>query len=108
MSPKYVKRVTLFQVDKEEDIDAILGQYEVMRSTAQKDGTPYIVSNEAKRVLNASEERAQGYTIISVTTFKSHEDHEYYDKECASHRKLREFIAPRRTGFATLHYESDL
>jgi len=36
MSPKYIKRVTLFKVPKEEDIDAILAEYQVMRSTAQK------------------------------------------------------------------------
>ncbi|OAP64991.1 hypothetical protein AYL99_00963 [Fonsecaea erecta] len=108
MSPKYVKRVTLFKVPKEEDIDAILAEYQVMRSTAQKDGQPYIVSNEATRVINSSEERSQGYTVIAVTTFKSREDVDFYDKGCAAHKKLREFITPRRTGFATLHYESDI
>ncbi|KIW60976.1 hypothetical protein PV05_01149 [Exophiala xenobiotica] len=108
MSSKYVKRVTLFKVPKEEDIDAIIAEYGTMRTSAQKDGAPYIVSNEATRVTNASEERAQGYTLIAVTTFKSREDFDYYDKQCAAHKKLREFIAPRRTGFATLQYESEL
>lgn len=73
-----------------------------------QNGAPYIVSNEASRVINSSEERSQGFTIIAVTTFNSKEDVDYYDKECSAHRKLREFIAPRRTGFATLHYESTL
>ena len=36
MSPKYVKRVTLFKIPKEEDIDAVLSEYQVMRATAQK------------------------------------------------------------------------
>ncbi|KAK5317125.1 hypothetical protein LTR93_008900 [Exophiala xenobiotica] len=108
MSPKYVKRVTLFKVPKEEDIDAIIAEYATMRASAQKDGAPYIVSNEATRVTNASEERAQGYTLIGVTIFKSREDFDYYDKQCAAHKKLREFIAPRRTGVATLQYESEL
>ncbi|EXJ93769.1 hypothetical protein A1O1_02162, partial [Capronia coronata CBS 617.96] len=72
------------------------------------DGKPYIVANEANRVLNTSDERSQGYTLVSVTTFKTKEDVEFYDKQCPAHRKLREFAAPRRTGVATLHYESDL
>jgi hypothetical protein len=36
MSPKYVKRVTLFKVPKEEDIDAIIAEYATMRASAQK------------------------------------------------------------------------
>jgi hypothetical protein len=36
MSSKTVKRITLFKIPKEEDIDAILGEYQVLRSTAQK------------------------------------------------------------------------
>lgn len=36
MAPSFVKRITLFKVPKEEDIDAILGQYEIMRTTAEK------------------------------------------------------------------------
>ncbi|OAL40553.1 hypothetical protein AYO20_00289 [Fonsecaea nubica] len=108
MSSKYVKRVSLFKVPKEDDIDAILAEYQVLRNTAQKDGKPYIVSNEASRVINSSEERSQGYTVIAVTTFKSREDVDYYDKGCAAHKKLREFISTRRTGVATVHFESDL
>ncbi|KAK4947314.1 hypothetical protein LTR10_013682 [Elasticomyces elasticus] len=108
MSRPYIKRVTMFKVPKEEDIDAVIAKYGEMRSTAQKNGAPYIFSNEASRVLNSSEERAQGFTVIAITTFDSMEDVEYYDKECAAHKKLREFIATRRTGFATLHFASEL
>ncbi|KAL6249550.1 hypothetical protein RBB50_003403 [Rhinocladiella similis] len=108
MAPKYVKRVSLFKVPKEEDVDAIIAEYAVLRATAQKDGAPYIISNEATRVTNASEERAQGYTLIAVTTFKSREDFEYYDKQCEAHAKIRSFIATRRTGVATIQYESEL
>jgi hypothetical protein len=36
MSPKYVKRVSIFKVPKEEDIDAIIAEYDVLRKTAQK------------------------------------------------------------------------
>lgn len=108
MSPKYIKRITLFKIPKEEDIDAVIAEYAVLRTTAQKDGAPYIVANEASRIINSSDERSQGYTLVGATTFKSREDVEYYDNECPSHRKLREFIAPRRTGAAVLHYESEL
>ncbi|KAI1624167.1 hypothetical protein EDD37DRAFT_609178 [Exophiala viscosa] len=108
MSQSYIKRVTMFQVAKEEDIDAVVAQYDILRSTAEKNGAPYIVANEAARVINSSEERSQGFTVIAITTFKSKEDVEYYDKGCAAHKKLREFVATRRNGFATLHFESSL
>ncbi|KAJ9613042.1 hypothetical protein H2200_002983 [Cladophialophora chaetospira] len=107
---KTVKRITLFKIPKEEDIDAVLEQYQVLRNTAQKDGKPYIISNEATRVkvTKTDDEPAEGYTLIGVTTFKSREDFDYYDNECAAHKKLREFIASRRKGFTTLQYESEL
>ncbi|KAI1614936.1 glutamate-cysteine ligase-domain-containing protein [Exophiala viscosa] len=98
MSQSYIKRVTMFQVAKEEDIDAVVAQYDILRSTAEKNGAPYIVANEAARVINSSEERSQGFTVIAITTFKSKEDVEYYDKGCAAHKKLREFVATRRNG----------
>ncbi|KIW12156.1 hypothetical protein PV08_09431 [Exophiala spinifera] len=78
------------------------------RVTDTQDGAPYIISNEAARVANASEERAQGYTLIAVTTFKSREDFEYYDKQCEAHAKIRSFIGARRNGVATFQYESEL
>lgn len=59
-------------------------------------------------MLNSSEERAQGYTMLAVTVFKSREDFDYYDKECPAHKKLRDFIASRRTGVATIQYASEL
>lgn len=36
MAPKYIKRVTLFKIPKEDDIDAVLGQYDILRKTAEK------------------------------------------------------------------------
>lgn len=41
MAPKYVKRVSLFKVPKEEDIDAIIAEYAVLRATAQKVGLQF-------------------------------------------------------------------
>ncbi|KEF54151.1 uncharacterized protein A1O9_09946 [Exophiala aquamarina CBS 119918] len=108
MAPKYIKRVTLFKIPNEEDIDAVLAQYDILRKTAQKDGASYIVANEARRIENAAEERSQGYTLISITTFNSKEDYNYYDKQCSAHAKLRDFAATRRTGVAVLQLESDL
>ncbi|KAJ9656239.1 hypothetical protein H2198_005090 [Neophaeococcomyces mojaviensis] len=108
MAPKYIKRITLFKVPKEEDIDRLLAQYEVLRQTAVKDGKPYIISNEAGRTLNASEPRAQGYTICVQSTFASMEDVNYYDKECEAHKKLRALAGEVRTDFATMIFGSDL
>lgn len=34
--PKYVKRITLFNVPNEDDIKAVLEAYEVLRKTAEK------------------------------------------------------------------------
>jgi hypothetical protein len=36
MSNSYVKRTTLFKVPKEEDIEKVFKQYEVLRKTAVK------------------------------------------------------------------------
>lgn len=38
MSNNYVKRTTLFKVPKEEDIDAVLEQYAILRKNAVKVG----------------------------------------------------------------------
>ena len=46
--------------------------------------------------------------MLGVTVFKSKEDFDYYDDGCAAHKKLREFIAPRRTAFATFQYDSEV
>lgn len=36
MAPKYIKRVTLFKIPKEEDVDAVLAEYDILRKTAEK------------------------------------------------------------------------
>ena len=38
MAQSYYKRYTLFKIPKEEDIDAVLKQYDVLRATAVKVG----------------------------------------------------------------------
>lgn len=73
-----------------------------------QDGKPYIISNEANRVINSHEERSQGYTIAVQTTFVSREDVEYYDKHCNAHKELKKVATPVRKALATLIFESDL
>lgn len=36
MADAYIKRTTLFKIPKEEDIEAVLRQYEIVRATARK------------------------------------------------------------------------
>lgn len=40
MGQSYYKRYTLFKIPKEEDIDAVLKQYDVLRATAVKVSRP--------------------------------------------------------------------
>ncbi|KAK3711317.1 hypothetical protein LTR37_009697 [Vermiconidia calcicola] len=89
MSNSYIKRTTLFKIPKEEDIDKVLKQYEVLRRTAVKDGKPYIVSNVSRRVINTSSPLSEGYTVASQSIFKNREDHEFYDKDCSAHKELK-------------------
>lgn len=44
MSTGFVKRVTLFKIPKEEDIDAVLAQYETVRQTSVRVGIPLSLS----------------------------------------------------------------
>lgn len=73
-----------------------------------QNGKPYIISNEAARTINISEDRARGYTICVQTTFASMEDVNYYDKECEAHKELRALVATVRTDFATMIFESNM
>lgn len=41
MAPKYIKRVTMFKIPKEEDIETALKQYVVLRETAVKVRNPF-------------------------------------------------------------------
>jgi len=55
----------------------------------QQNGEPYIVSNAARKVLNTSSPLSEGYTIMSQSIFKNHSDHDFYDRECTAHKKLK-------------------
>ncbi|PPJ60345.1 hypothetical protein CBER1_10882 [Cercospora berteroae] len=98
----FVKRLTFFKVAKEEDIQAVLKEYEILRKNALKDGKPYIVSNVSRRVLNTSSPLSEGYTIASQSIFKNHEDHEYYDSKCVAHKELKKTTSKVRTGVMTI------
>jgi hypothetical protein len=54
-----------------------------------QNGEPYIVSNAARKVLNTSSPLSEGYTIMSQSIFKNHSDHDFYDRECTAHKKLK-------------------
>lgn len=54
-----------------------------------QNGEPYIVSNAARKVLNTSSPLSEGYTIMSQSIFKNYSDHDFYDRECTAHKKLK-------------------
>lgn len=119
----YVRRITLFKIPSESDIEAVLKAYDVLKQTNKKvmipipslsrllyehyqDGKRYILSCDANRVYNHSEERSQGYTVAVQSTFASKEDVDYYDKECEAHKELKKVSTPAHKGLCTLLMES--
>ncbi|KAF2171473.1 hypothetical protein M409DRAFT_63729 [Zasmidium cellare ATCC 36951] len=109
----YIKRLTMFKIPKEEDVEKVLKAYEVLRSDAKRaslwrvplsllDGKPYVVSNTARKILNSSAPISEGFTVASQSIFKTHEDHDFYDKECPAHKKLKETTGPAKTGVITI------
>ena len=56
---------------------------------SSQNGEPYVVSNAARKVLNTSSPLSEGYTIMSQSIFKNHSDHDFYDRECTAHKKLK-------------------
>lgn len=57
--------------------------------SSSQNGEPYVVSNAAREVLNTSSPLSEGYTIMSQSIFKNHSDHDFYDRECTAHKKLK-------------------
>lgn len=72
-----------------------------------QDGKPYIISNAARKVLNASSPLSEGYTIMSQSIFKDHSDHDFYDKECPAHKELKKTTSRVRTGVMTVVTEGE-
>lgn len=118
----------MFKIPKEEDIETALRQYDILRQTAVKvrnfplegkktkslteriaqNEKPYILSNEAGRVINGSEARSKGWTVVAQTVFASLEDVKYYDEQCAAHKKLKSVVTPLREDASVLLFESDI
>ncbi|KAK6437581.1 hypothetical protein LTR95_006222 [Oleoguttula sp. CCFEE 5521] len=94
----FIKRITLFKVPKQSDIELVLKAYEILRSTAVKDGRPYVVSNVVRPVLNTSSPLSHGFTVMSQSVFGNHADHDFYDKDCPAHKKLKETTGKVRVG----------
>nr|POE87863.1 hypothetical protein CFP56_11092 [Quercus suber] len=79
----------MFKIPREEDIDIVLNEYEILRKNAMKDGRPYIVSNVARRILNTSSSLSEGFTLASQSIFKNKADHDFYDQICPAHKELK-------------------
>lgn len=99
----------MFKIPKEEDIEAVLKEYEILRENAVKvnpnpnlltinlyftnrtaqDGEKYIISNVARRVLNTGSPLSEGFTIASQSVFKDMADHQFYDETCPAHKELK-------------------
>ncbi|KAM0560052.1 hypothetical protein ACHAPJ_004011 [Fusarium lateritium] len=101
-----VTRVTLFKVPKEEDQQHLVGLYKKMPKKAVKDGKPYIASVQAGKA--KPDQRAQGFTIVAISTFNSLEDFNYYDTQCAAHLELRQFAKGVNEGFAMIYFENEV
>ncbi|KAF4455619.1 hypothetical protein F53441_2088 [Fusarium austroafricanum] len=101
-----VTRVTLFKVPKEEDQQKLVDLYKAMPSKAVKDGKPYISSVQAGKA--KADQRAQGFTVVAISTFASQEDFNYYDTQCAAHLELRTFAKGVNEGFAMIYFENEV
>ncbi|KAK5129293.1 hypothetical protein LTR08_003623 [Meristemomyces frigidus] len=126
MASKQVERVTMFKIARKEDRDEVLEAYNVLKQTNSKvpsnsmlfcqrqrtrftnviykDGKQYILACEAGHA--ADEPRAQGWTLVSKTTFASKSDMDYYDTECEAHKALKKVARPVRTDIITVWFES--
>jgi len=50
----------------------------------------------------SDEPRAQGWTVVSKSTFSSKADMDYYDKDCEAHKQLKQVVGPVRTDLLTV------
>jgi len=98
-----VERVTLFKIPKAEDRAKLMAEYKVLCETAVKDGKPYILQLAGGEA--ADEARAQGWNMVSKTTFASKEDMDYYDNGCEAHQKLKAYVAKVREDVMTVWFE---
>jgi hypothetical protein len=123
---KYVKRVTMLKVPKEDNFQAILKQYEVVRRMAQKvciscrstglgrmlisgtkNGKPYVLALDFGQTDNASEPRAQGYTTVVQIPFANRDDAVDWDTQCEARKAFKALVTTRHQGICTSRFETD-
>ncbi|KAF2654667.1 hypothetical protein K491DRAFT_461949 [Lophiostoma macrostomum CBS 122681] len=106
MSSTPVTRVVLFNIPEKEDQEKLFDFYRTLKQVALKDGKPYILSASAGSTFN--DPRNRGFTVAAVTKFSSEEDMKYYDDECPSHAKLKEFAKSVRKEVLMAYFEDVL
>ncbi|CEI38421.1 hypothetical protein FVEN_g12127 [Fusarium venenatum] len=104
MSP--VTRVTLFKVPSENDQQHLVDLYKQMSQKAVKEGKPYITSVQAGKA--SPDERAQGFTVVAISTFSSKADFDYYDTQCEAHLELKTFAKGVNQGFAMIYFNNEV
>jgi len=85
-----VTRITLFKLPSVEDQKLAVRGYEELVKTNSKDGKPYILSIECGPA--EADARNNGFNFVAKTTFKDKADFDYYDTECAAHKKFKELL----------------
>lgn len=101
-----IERITMFKIPNEQDRLRALEQYKVLKTTAVKDGKPYILAAEAGHA--GDEPRAQGWNLAVKSTFASKADMDYYDSQCQAHKDLKKVTNAVRTDVVTVWFESAL
>ncbi|PYH91184.1 stress responsive A/B barrel domain protein [Aspergillus ellipticus CBS 707.79] len=100
-----IHRITLFNIPKPEDIDVLIQEYRSLRQEATRNGQSYIVSVQAGRTL--PDVRTKGYTLAVKTVFHNLDDMNFYDHECAAHKRFKSVAASRREGDVLMAYFED-
>ena len=54
------------------------------------------------------DQRAQGYTVVAISVFKSLEDFKYYDSECATHMQVKQFVKNVHEGLGMVYFENEI
>ncbi|KAF4983600.1 hypothetical protein FZEAL_1009 [Fusarium zealandicum] len=101
-----VTRLTLFKIPKDEDQHHLLDLCKEIPQKAVKNGKPYITSVQADKA--KPDQRAQGFTIVAISTFKSEEEFDYYDKEFPAYVELRTFAKSVNGGVAMVYFENEV
>ncbi|KAF2400920.1 hypothetical protein EJ06DRAFT_521583 [Trichodelitschia bisporula] len=88
-----INRITLFKLPNSEDVETAIAAFTEMQSSSLKDGKPYILSLEVKKLHN--DPRSQGYTLISKSSFASLEEMKFYDDHDEAHKKVKSIVGPK-------------